>query len=147
MGALTTLDWGCPVQPWSKMLKQVQGTLNMFRTSKNDTSKTAYQELEGKVDWNPTPMAPLGTKGSVYIHPDNRNTFAPHCDKGFTVGRAPHHYRLLEFYIPATRGYRLSGTYCLYPQHCRMPVITEEDMTVEAATELLEKMRKEILTS
>merc|ERR1711966_578340 len=133
-----------PVQLWSKMLKQVQDTLNMFRTSRNNTSKTAYQELEGNFDWNATPMAPLGTKGSVFIHPDNRNTFAPHCDEGFTVGRAPHHYRLLEFYIPATRGYRLSGTYRLYPQPCRMPVISEEDRTVSAATELLEKMRKEI---
>ena len=85
------------------------------------------------------PMASLGTKGSVYIHPDNRNTFAPHCGEGFTVGRAPHHYRLLEFYIPATGGYRLSGTCRLYLQHCRMPRITEEDNTIEAATELLEK--------
>ena len=40
--------------------------------------------------------------------------------------------------------HRLSGTYHLYPQHCCMPVITEEDRTVEAATELLEKTRKEI---
>merc|ERR1711966_529552 len=64
---------------------------------------------------------------------------------GFTVGRASHHYRLLEFYIPATRGYRLSGTYRLYPQHCRMPVISEEDRTVSAATELLEKMKKETM--
>ena len=89
-------------------------------------------------------MAPLGAKGSIYIHPDNCNTFPPHCDEGFTVGRAPHHYRLLEFYIPATRRYRLYGTYRLYPQHRRMPTIKEEDKTAEAATELLEKMRKEI---
>ena len=144
IAALATLDWGCPIQLWSKMLKQVQDTLNMFRTSRNDTTKTAYQELEGDFDWNTTPMAPLGTKGSVYIHPDNRNMFAPHCNEGFTVGRAPHHYRLLEFYIPATRGYRLSGTYRLYPQHCRMPVTTEEDKTVEAAKELLAETKKEI---
>ena len=86
------------------MLKQIQDTLNMFRPSRNDTTKTAYQELEGTFDWNATPMAPLGTEGSIYIHSYNRNTFAPHCNKGFTIGRAPHHYQLLEFYIPATRG-------------------------------------------
>ena len=78
------------------------------------------------------------------MHPDNRNTFASHCDKGFTVGRAPHHYRLLEFYIPATKGYRLSGTYRLFPQHYQMPMITEEKKRVEAATELLESAKKEI---
>merc|ERR1711906_89597 len=57
-----------PVQLWGKMLKQVQDTLNMFRTSRNNTTKTAYQELEGNFDWNATPMAPLGIKGSVFTH-------------------------------------------------------------------------------
>ena len=52
--------------------------------------------------------------GPLRIKPTHsRNTFAPHCVEGFTVGRAQHHYRLLDFYIPATRGYRLSGTYRL----------------------------------
>ena len=97
IAALATLDWSCPIQLWSKMLQQVQDTLNMFRTSRNNTTKTAYQELEGAFDWNATPLAPLGTKGSVFLHPDNRNTFAPHCDEGFSVGSARHHYRLLEF--------------------------------------------------
>ena len=140
--ALATLGWDCPVQLWRNMLKQVQDTFNIFRTSRNDTIKTAYQELEGNFDWNETPLAPLGTKGSVFIHPDNRKTFAPHWEEGFTVGRAPHPYRLLEFYIPATRRYRLSGTYRLYPQHYCMPTITEEDKTIEPATELSESMKK-----
>ena len=116
----------------------------MFRTSRNDTNKTAYQETKGAFDWNATPLAPLGTKGMVYIHPDNRNTFAPHCDIGYVVARCPHHYRLLEFYIPETRGYRRSDTYRLMPQHCRMPTISEADRTVEAAASLLKEMKKEI---
>ena len=95
----------------------------MFRTARNDTTKTAYQVTEGEFDWNATPLAPIGTKRMVFIHPDNHNTFAPHCDIGYIVGRAPRHYCLLEFYIPDTRGYRLSCTYRLYPQHCRMPTI------------------------
>ena len=37
--ALATLDWSCPIQLWSKMLQQVQDTLNMFRTSRNNTKK------------------------------------------------------------------------------------------------------------
>ena len=119
----------------------------MFRTSRNNTTKTAYQEVEGAFDWNATPLAPLGTKGSVFLHPDNRNTFAPHCNKGFSVGSARYHYRLLNFWIPATRGFRLSGTYRLHPQHCRMPTISEEDRTIEAAADLLAKMKKEIPTS
>ena len=132
IAALATLDDDCPIQLWSKMVKQVQDTVNMFRTARNDTTKTAYQATWGEFDWNSTPLAPLGSRGMVFIHPDNRNTFAPHCDLGFVLGRAENHYRLLWFYIPATRGYRLSGTYKLFPQHCRMPTISEEDKTVAA---------------
>ena len=50
IAALATLDWGCPIQLWSKILKQVQDTLNMFRTSRNDTTKTACQKFEGDFD-------------------------------------------------------------------------------------------------
>ena len=79
----------------------------------------------------------------VYIHPEKRNTFVPHCDTGYVVGRIPHHYCLLEFYIPATRGYRRSGTYRLYLQHCRMSTILEVDRTIEAAVDLVKEMEKE----
>ena len=86
------------------MTKQIQDTLNMFQTARNDTTKTAYQVTEGEFDWNVTPLVPLGTRGMVFIHPDNCNTFAPHCDIGYVVGRALHHYRLLEFYIQDKHG-------------------------------------------
>ena len=112
--------------------------------SRNNTSKTAYQETKGDFDWNTTPLAPVGTKAMVYIHPDNHNTFVPHCNTRHVVERAPNHYRLLEFYIPATRGYRRSGTYRLMPQHCRMPTISKEDRTVEAAADLIKEMKREL---
>ena len=52
IAALATLDDDCPIQLWSKMVKQVQDTVNMFRTARNDTTKTAYQATWGEFDWN-----------------------------------------------------------------------------------------------
>ena len=92
---VATLDHQCPIQSWSKMLPQMQDTLNMLRTSCNNNKLTAYEELNDKFDWNRTPIAPIGTRGILFIHPDSHNMFAPHCDKAFAVGRARHHYRLL----------------------------------------------------
>ena len=112
IAALATLDWSYPIQLWSKTIKQFQDTLTMFRTSRLDTAKTAYQETEGEFDWNATPLAPLGTRELVFAHLDNRNSFAPRCDTGYVVYYPPHH-RLMEFYIPAKQGYRRSGTYRL----------------------------------
>ena len=75
---IATLDPQCTIQLWSKMLPQMQDTLNMLRTSWNNNNLTAYEELNGKFDWNRTPIAPLGTRGMLFITPDSRNTFYPH---------------------------------------------------------------------
>ena len=114
----------------------------MLRTSRNNNNITTYEELNGKFDWNQNPIAPLGTRGMLFIHPDSRNTFATHCGEALIVGRARHHYRLLEFYVPTTRGYRISGTFRLDPTHWKLPTISEQDKTGLAATELLEKHKK-----
>ena len=75
---IATMDVSCPIQLWSEMIPQIQDTLNMLRTSRNDNNLTAYEEIKGSFDWNQTPMTPLGNKGVVYITPDARNTFTPH---------------------------------------------------------------------
>ena len=78
---VATLDHQCPIQLWSKMLPQMQDTLNILRTSRNNNKLTAYEELNGKFNWNQNLIATLETRGMLSIHPNIRNTFAPHCDE------------------------------------------------------------------
>ena len=40
---VSTLDHQCPIQLWSKILPQMQDTLNMLRTSRNNNKITAYE--------------------------------------------------------------------------------------------------------
>ena len=87
---VSMLDHQCPIQLWSKMLPKIQDTLNMLHTSRNNNKLTAHEELNGKFDWNWTPIAPLGTRGMLFIHPGSRNTFVTHCEEAFTVGRTRH---------------------------------------------------------
>ena len=110
-------------------------------------NKNSLPRIGRRFDWNATPIASLETKGSVFTHPDNPNTFAPHCDNGYTVDRCNSHYQLLSFYIQATSGYQHSGTYRLYPQHCRMFTISKEDRTVEAAANLLTRKHEKRIAS
>ena len=62
---IAMLDHQCPIQLWSKMLQQMQYTLNMLRTSRNNNNIAAYEELNGKFDCNRTPIAPFGTRGML----------------------------------------------------------------------------------
>ena len=96
--ALATVDKDCPLQLWDDFLPQVELTLNLLRFSRRDPTKSANEEVNGKFDYNKTPLAPFGTKGLVYEDPANRASWAKHETDAYYVGPAPKHYRCLRFY-------------------------------------------------
>ena len=48
---------------------------------------------------------------------------------------------MLEFFNPKTRAYLKTGTYKLYPQHSKVPSISEADRTLLVAQEMLQKLQ------
>ena len=46
IAGLATVDIDFPIQLWDEFLPQAQMTLNMLRTSRQDNTKTAYEELK-----------------------------------------------------------------------------------------------------
>ena len=58
LAGLATVDKTFQLQLWCYLLVQAEMTLNMLRTSRNDPTKSAYEELEGRFDYNKTPIAP-----------------------------------------------------------------------------------------
>ena len=147
IAALATMDVNCPIQLWDRFLPQVQDTLNMLRTSRDNAAISAYEALEGPFDFNKTPISILGTRALAYLDPDERTSWQPHGVDVFYTGRCPLHYRMLEFFNPTTRSYRATGTYRLYPTHCKVPTLSEADRTIIAATDLIENMRSMVPTS
>jgi hypothetical protein len=112
VAALATVDNLCPLQLWDNFLPQVELTLNLLRFSHCNPLISANHEHYGPFDFNKTPLAPLGTKALVYNDPTSRTSWAPHATNGFYVGPATNHYHCLRFYIPATRRFCFSNTWC-----------------------------------
>ena len=54
---------------------------------------------------------------------------------------------MLEFFDPITRSYRATGTYRLYPTHCKVTTLSKDDRTIIAAADLIEHMRSMVPTS
>ena len=69
IAGLQTIDPDCPLQLWSKFTSQMQDTLNLLRTAREDPRKLAYEALQGAFDYNKTPMAVLGTKALAFTDP------------------------------------------------------------------------------
>jgi len=137
ISALATVDKDCPLQLWNDFLPQVELTLNLLRFLRWDPTKSANKEVNGKFDYNKTPLAPLGTKVLVYEDPAVCASWAPHGTDVYYVGPAPKHYRCMRFYMPGTQRYHVTDTWRHYPTHCATPTISDTEQTIIQATDTL----------
>jgi hypothetical protein len=70
-----------------------------------------------------------------------RTTFADHGVIGWSVGPAMNHYRHWTFYIPKTRGTRVSDTVVFLPEKYTMPATASSDWATAAIEELTEALK------
>jgi hypothetical protein len=66
IAALATTDMDFPLQLWDRLIPQIQDTLNLLHALHNDSSKSAYEILNGPYGWNQYPLVPLGCKSVIY---------------------------------------------------------------------------------
>ncbi|KAL7523858.1 hypothetical protein ACHAWF_000698, partial [Thalassiosira exigua] len=105
----TDPNW--PFQLWDHLTAQAEITVNLLRRSRRDPSKSAYHSLHGhRYNWDAHPFAPPGTKAVVYEDAASRASWAPRGVDAWYCGPAMDHYRCCHFYVPETRGLRVSGT-------------------------------------
>jgi hypothetical protein len=106
-----------------QIIPQVVVTLNMLRRSRINLKLSAYTQIFGGFDYNRTPIASIGTKAVVHLRTKKkgRTTFGDHVVIGWTIGPALDHYWHLDFYIPKTRGTRVSDTVVFLPEKYSMP--------------------------
>jgi hypothetical protein len=141
IAGMGTLDPKCPMQLWCQFIEQGQDTLNMLRVSRINPKLSAYAVLEGQFNFDKTPLAPVGTKALVFLDPAKRNTWQSHAIDAWYVGPAKKHYRNYRFFIPDTKGYRISASAKFFPAHCKMPAIEPGDTIRLAAQDLITAMQ------
>jgi hypothetical protein len=125
----------------------VELTLNLLQFSRLDPTKSANKEVNGKFDYNKTPLATLGTKGLVYNDPATRASWAPHSTNAYYIGPAFKHYWCLRFHMPGTRQYLVADTWRLYPMHCTIPTLSPMEHTILEATDTLIALSGTVSTS
>ena len=55
---------------------------------------------------------------------------------------ALNHYQNCEFYVPATRDYRTSRSFNLFPKHCQLPTLNKTEHADKVMEELIGSMKK-----
>lgn len=147
MSVAATWDPQFPVYEWCKLLEGVDLQLNLLRGSRLHPQISAECHLNGEFNYHTTPLAPLGTKTTVFVPTHNRKTWEFHCLEGFYLGPARHHYRCHRNYIPETKGERISDTVWFYPRYCKMPYPSSIDKALGAAKDLITALRNPLPSS
>eukprot|EP00804_Cyclotella_cryptica_P014198 CCRYP_005618-RA/>CCRYP_005618-RA protein AED:0.40 eAED:0.40 QI:0/0/0/0.5/1/1/4/0/613 len=141
LSSMGTLDPTCPIQLWCQFIEQGKGTLNLLRVSHVNPKLSAYAVLEGQFSFDKTPPAPVGTRALILLDPSARKTWQNHALDAWYVDPAKNHYRNYRFFIPSTKGYRISGSAKFFPKHTKMPAIKPGDTKRLAAQDLIAAIR------
>ncbi len=146
ISALATTDRDFPLQLWDRLTPQVISTLNMLRASRINPTKSAHETLFGAYDWNRYPLAPLGCKAVIYEDGDTRGSWALRGVDGWYLGPSQDHYCCNLYYVPETRGYRISGSTDLFPQHCQLPNMTPHQHFRALIDEMMDDLERQSTT-
>ena len=76
------------LREWDGLMPQANLTLNLLRGSRTNPNLS----IEGQFDYNKTPIAPPGTKVVKHEAADQRHTWGPNGEKGWTIGTSLDHY-------------------------------------------------------
>ena len=114
----------------------------MLRRSRINPKLSAYAQLFRIFDYNEMPLAPIGTKTFIHERSNQQRTFADHGKNAFIIVLAMHHYHELTFYIPSTRGTRITDTYMLIPSKYKLPANVAADRATTALEEFTAAIKK-----
>ena len=87
-------------------------------------------------------MIGTDTKAIIYEDWDTPALWAPHGLDAWLLGPSNNHYWSHLYYVPKSRGYRVSGSADLFPQHCLAPSY----LPISHVCELLEKLKTNLAT-
>ena len=121
IAGLCSTDKSFPLHLWDRLLPQCTLTLNLLRPSRLNPAISAQEQLNGRFDFNRTPLAPPGHRVLVHVKPNMRETFAAHSVDGWYVGPAMEHYRCYRTYISKTGHERVSDTVEFMPEKRTVP--------------------------
>ena len=85
ISVLCGTDVSFPMQLWCQILRQAEHQLNLLRKSRVDPSKSAFEILNGKHDYNAHLFASLGSAVELHVMPSKRKTWGEHTNRGSTA--------------------------------------------------------------
>ena len=99
-----------PRNLWDLLLPQAELTLNLIRQATLDPSQSAWAYFHGALNYDATPIGPLGCDIITHRKTSTRNSWDFRGAAGWYVGVAVQHYRCHTILAKSTRAVQISDT-------------------------------------
>ena len=99
-----------PHHLWDLLLPQTKITLNLLQQATYNPAISAWENFNGKFNYNATPIVPLGISVIVHTKPGRRQSCDFRGKDGWSVGASMAHYRYQHVIPKLTRSMMISDT-------------------------------------
>jgi hypothetical protein len=129
---------------WCHLLEPTELTLNLLHQSKVAPKISAFAHIHGPHDYTKKPFTPLGCAIQARVKPEDRRTWDPQADAGFSLGTSIQHHRCFRVCITKTGATRISDTVFFKHQYITNPAVSPESHVIVAAQQLATALKGNI---
>ncbi len=129
---------------WCQLLLQVEWQLLLLQLLQLHPNLSTYAHVYGHHDYYKHSFVPIRMEALVHNKPHKRCTYAEHCKKAFVLGTSTEHYRCWKFWLMTTRATQISGATFFKHKYLKNPSVTQEDLVIAAAENLVQALETSI---
>jgi len=127
LSILAGVDTAFPPYLWDLLLPPAKLTINLLRQATANPKISAWEYFNGPLDFNTTPLAPVGCRVLIHAKPSTRWSWAYRAKQGFCMGPALNHYKCYELVKSDTKQKVISGTVQFRHAYLQIPAVSAED--------------------
>eukprot|EP00804_Cyclotella_cryptica_P026695 CCRYP_007932-RA/>CCRYP_007932-RA protein AED:0.24 eAED:0.21 QI:0/0/0/1/1/1/2/0/661 len=132
LSILAGIDPAFPNYLWDKLLPQTELTLNLLRQSTIAPAISAWEDFNGPLNYDATPLGPIGCPVIIHNKASTQKSWDFRGRDGFSIGPALHHYRCFQVVDSTTNCVVISDTVEFCHSYLKQPSITYDDRLLHA---------------
>ena len=136
IATIAGVDPKFPMCAWNELIEQAEITINLLRSSPNQSRQSAWEAIHGPYDFDAHPMAPPGTAVTIHEKPTQRKSWGKHGVPGFYLGPAMQYYRCYSVWTTHTGTTRTADTLAWHPHAYQWEEYSPLDMVTTMADSL-----------
>jgi hypothetical protein len=121
------VDAAFPPNRWDLLLPQAKLTVNSLHQATINPKISAWEYFNGLLDFNKTPLAPVGCRVLIHAKPVTRRSWDYKAKQGFYIGPALDHYRCYKLVKSETKQKVISNTVKFKLTYLQIPVVLVDD--------------------